>query len=372
MAIETIQKGKKYKIVITISNINGNKKRHCETVYGGKREAESREREIKRQLEKKTFVKRNQITVSDFFDDWLEYSKERWSPKTYYANICWVKNIKKVIGNIYLQQLDVKTLENFYKYLRTKTNLSKTTIRHHYTIITTALNKAVLWGYIATNPNNKIEKPKGSKKEINCYCPSEALHLLEVIKGEPLKYQALIQLAIDSGARRSEITGLTWDDIDFDTGYITINKCTQYTKLEGIYEKEPKSATSNRTFKLCDSTIKILRKYRKEQLENKLRLGTKWKNSKRVFTTLEGADMHPDTPSKILEKIIRKYNLKRITFHGLRHTAISLQIANGIQPQIISRRAGHSNISITHSIYSHFFNEEFDSVADTINNFLNA
>lgn len=100
-------------------------------------------------------------------------------------------------------------------------------------------------------------------------------------------------------------------------------------------------------------------------------LGSKWNGSKRVFTTDFGDDMHPDRPYKILKHIIKKYNLKDITFHGLRHTSISLQISSGIQTQIISKRAGHSNIAITHQIYSHFFDNEFKEVANKMDTFLN-
>lgn len=99
-------------------------------------------------------------------------------------------------------------------------------------------------------------------------------------------------------------------------------------------------------------------------------MGNKWQNSIRVFTTEYGEDMHPDRPYKILKHIIKKYDLKDITFHGLRHTSISLQINSGIQTQIISKRAGHSNISITHSIYSHFFDNGFKEVADKMDTFL--
>lgn len=80
--------------------------------------------------------------------------------------------------------------------------------------------------------------------------------------------------------------------------------------------------------------------------------------------------MHPDTPSQILNKIIKKHGLKRITFHGLRHTCISLQIASGIQAQIISKRAGHSNVTVTHNTYSHFFDNEFKEVANKMDTFL--
>lgn len=54
----------------------------------------------------------------------------------------------------------------------------------------------------------------------------------------------------------------------------------------------------------------------------------------------------------------------------IRHTSISLQIANGIQVQIISKRAGHSNVTVTHNTYSHFFDSGFKEVASKMDDFL--
>ena len=51
-------------------------------------------------------------------------------------------------------------------------------------------------------------------------------------------------------------------------------------------------------------------------------------------------------------------------------TIISLQISSGVQAQIISRRAGYSSVSVTHNVYSHFFNNEFKEVANKMNEFL--
>ena len=101
-----------------------------------------------------------------------------------------------------------------------------------------------------------------------------------------------------------------------------------------------------------------------------MRLGDKWENKNRVFTNMYGGNMHPETPSKILDRIIKKYNLKRITFHGLRHTSISLQISSGIQAQIISKRAGHSSVTDTHNTYSHFCDTEFKDVANKMDSIL--
>lgn len=141
-------------------------------------------------------------------------------------------------------------------------------------------------------------------------------------------------------------------------------------KEYGIFEKSTKTDTSNRLIYISNTTLDLLRRYKKEQLQSKMRLGDKWENSNRVFTNMYGGNMHPDTPSQILDRIIKKYNLKRITFHGLRHTSISLQISSGIQAQIISKRAGHSSVTVTHNTYSHFFDTEFKDVANKMDSIL--
>ena len=52
--------------------------------------------------------------------------------------------------------------------------------------------------------------------------------LIEILQKEPIKYLAIIMLALDSGCRRGELTGLTWNDVDFEKSIININKATQY------------------------------------------------------------------------------------------------------------------------------------------------
>ena len=225
--------------------------------------------------------------------------------------------------------------------------------------------------FLNNNPNKKVTPIKVHKKEIQCYSPEDVEKLINVLQNEPIKYQAIILLALDSGCRRGEITGLTWNDIDLKKGTININKSTQYVSGYGTFEKTTKSDTSNRVIFIAPTTIEILKKYRMSQSEQKMLSGNKWNGSTRVFTTDFGEDMHPDRPYKILKHIIKKYDLKDITFHGLRHTSISLQISSGIQTQIISKRTGHSNIAITHQIYSHFFDNEFKEVANKMDTFLN-
>ena len=379
MAIQEIIKNKKYKIDIPIG-YNGNKRiRHIETFYGGKKEAILRENELKIQLKNNTYVRKNSMTIQELIDEWLKSKKENIAIKTYHEYERYCKNISNCIGHIKVKNLNIKILEDFYNELKTckgkgknKDGYSEKTVKHHYTLISQILNSAVKWGYLYNNINQNVTPIKVHKKEIQCYSPEDVEKLIEVLQKEPIKYQAVILLALDSGCRRGELTGLTWNDVDFDKSNININKATQYVSGYGTFEKTTKSDTSNRIVYITSTTIQVLKKYKADQDKQRLLLGNKWQNSNRVFTTNYGEDMHPDTPSKILEKLINKYDLKRITFHGLRHTSISLQISSGIQSQIISKRAGHSSVSVTHNIYSHFFDNGFKEVADKMDSFLQA
>lgn len=269
----------------------------------------------------------------------------------------------------------IQMFDSFYHFLRhgyTSARgkpFSPTTIQSYYCIINNMLVYAVKCEYIKNNPNSKIDKPKRAKTNIQFYTPDEVEKLITALDQEPIKYQAIIMLALDLGCRRGELTGLTWKDIDFETHRVEINKTTQYAYGK-IFEKGTKTEHSERVNYISDTTVQILKKYQKQQLKQKLLLGSKWQGSKRIFTTEYGADMHPDTPTKILDQVIKKHNLKRITFHGLRHTNVTLMISKGIQTQIISRKVGHSSVQTTDRIYSHFFEDEFKDVANVMEEFL--
>ena len=372
MSIREKVKGKKYEIEIILGR-NGNKKiRHTETFYGQKREAQLREADLKLKLSNNLLVKRTKLKLADLLNEFMEYSREsRWTNHTYVSNRAKIQNIINEIGYVYLCEINVKLLEKFYSKLRKYktrrgTYFSDKTIQEYYVLISTALDKAIDWGYIAVNPNKRIEKPKARRKQIECYSPDEVDKLLECVNKECPKYKAIIYLALDTGARRSELTGLNWSDINFKNHSVNINKSTQYVTGVGIVETKTKTETSDRKIYISEATINILKEYKREQNINKLKLGSKWGNSTRVFQTDYGHDIHPDTLGGVLEKIIKKYNLKKIKFHALRHTSVSLLISQGVQVQVISKKVGHANVTTTHTIYSHFFDEEFKQCANVM------
>lgn len=375
MSVMELTKNKKYRIEIVLG-YNGKKKiRHIETFYGKKSEAKEKEFELKKLLRNGSVFQKKNYTLKDLSDEYSDYKADLVEKKTFINYEYRLKLAMEKMGYVKLQELNVKILENFYHYLRhtyisaRNKPLSPTTIRSYYDIINNMLDYAVRCGYIQENPNAKIEKPKRAQPNVSCYSDEEARELLLLILQEPIKYQAIIFLSLDLGCRRGELTGLTWDDIDLDSGRLEINKTTQYAYGE-IYEKGTKTVNSERVNYVSGMTLDILKQWRKEQLQQKLLLGSKWEGSNRVFTTDYGADIHPDTPTKIFKKILKKYNLREIKFHSLRHTTVSLMIRKGIQPQLISRKVGHSSVQTTDRIYSHFFEDQFKDVPNVMDDLL--
>ena len=79
--------------------------------------------------------------------------------------------------------------------------------------------------------------------------------------------------------------------------------------------------------------------------------------------------MHPDTTNDILQKVLQKYDLSKITFHELLHTCASILNNKGANAKNNSKRLGHADASITLNTYTHTFdisNEQCENVFDNL------
>ena len=190
------------------------------------------------------------------------------------------------------------------------------------------------------------------------------------MEGEELNFRVIILLTIFTGLRRGEVLGLEWQDIDFKNSSLTVRQASQYVSAIGIYTKDPKTETSNRMISIPESIIKLLKEYKRKQLEARLRLGDKWIETNRLFVQWNGSPMHPDTITKWFRQFLEDKNLPYITFHGLRHTHATLLISQGLDVRTVSNRLGHAQTSTTLNIYAHAFAKMDREASDKLDNLL--
>ena len=224
-----------------------------------------------------------------------------------------------------------------------------------YNILNGIFSMAYMDDTIPVNPMFKVKRPAPRKDELQgqetdkAYTAKELALILSSVEREPLKWQAYITLAADSGARRGELCGLQWKDIDFTNGVITISRNLQYTADAGIYATSPKNGRTRRVDVGAD-TIALLRRLREEQAVDCI---SKW-----VFTQDGTSDpMHPQSPTRYFKRFGKRYGVADFHPHKLRHSSASIAITNGADVVSVSERLGHSDTAVTLRMYAHA-NEE--------------
>lgn len=352
----------KYKIVVENGRVDGKRARISRTVNGTKQEAKLLEVELMRDCQKG--LNQKKMTLSEFANKFIEdYCKPNLKENTTFGYTVLLKVILKELGTLRIDKISPYDLQKYYNKLTVEYAYSSNTVAHHYTLINLMLRKAVIWRFIKDNPNTVIEKPKTQKKEAKVYDYSDVSKLLNALKEEQITYRTMITLALDSGMRREEINGLMWKDINFTTGEVMIERVRLIVNNREVIEN-PKTSNSKRKIIITMETLKLLKNLREYQQENSRLLKNLWCNTDFVFVNQEGKPFYPDTPSKILQKILKRHELKKITFHQLRHTSATLLINSNADITSVSARLGHSNTSTTLNIYSHTLERSKKEMAD--------
>ena len=72
-----------------------------------------------------------------------------------------------------------------------------------------------------------------------------------------------------------------------------------------------------------------------------------------VFVDKMGNLYKPSMVSDAFQTLLKRYGLRKIRFHDIRHSCASLLLKNGVNPKLIQEWLGHSDISTTMNIYAH-------------------
>ena len=167
-----------------------------------------------------------------------------------------------------------------------------------------------------------------------------------------------------TGMRRGELLGLRWTDVDMTRRAVTVrnNRIQAGTQ---IIEAAPKTRAGRRTVDLDDRSSAALVRWRLAQQEEATAWGEAYTETGYVFTYENGQPLRPQYASRLFDKLRVEAGLPKMTFHGQRHENASLMIAAGTDIAIVSKRLGHSSISITGDIYSHLIGSASREAAES-------
>ena len=245
-----------------------------------------------------------------------------------------------------------------------------------YTILNMLFKQAYLEHMVMPNPMDFVSRPKATKAEgkkhsVESYNEDELNHIFSCLNNESLQWKTMIYLMAFTGARKGEIVGLTWENVNLKDNTITIKETLNYTVEKGIYVDNTKNG-KERIIDVDTNVISLLKALKADQIKS-IRAKMKKQGKKGiakfpkwVFVQDDlSSPMHPDSPTKFCKKMEKKYGIKDFHPHKLRHSFASIAITNGADVVSVSEILGHSDVAVTLRVYSHS-NEEARKRASNI------
>jgi integrase len=163
-----------------------------------------------------------------------------------------------------------------------------------------------------------------------------------------------LRLAVVLGARRGELCGLRWSDVDFDQGEVLIAAGVVRVHGQPLIDKDTKTHAKRRVA-VGAGTVDLLRAHRVEQAKTALAAGATLAADAYVFSHAPDAatPIDPDGVSHRFLKLGRRLGV-RGRLHDLRHFMVTQLVAGGVDWRTVSGRAGHADGHMTLATYAHF------------------
>lgn len=285
-----------------------------------------------------------QGTVQEWLNYWLDgLMRKKIKLSTYSSYRLRIdKYINPFLGRKQLIQVKSREIEEFVNYL-TNLNLSSATVHSIVTVLKSAMNKAFLENYILSNPCNNLSLSTVAMSEISALSLKDQEKIEQIALNE--KACSAVILALYTGLRIGEISGLKWSDIDFEKDIIHIKRTlyrisnTVNNRKTEIIMAEPKTKSSKRSIPLA----KNLKNY----LLDKRKIDTS-----EYVISCKGSYAEPRVISYRFKKSMKQAGIRSIHFHVLRHTFATRCVEQGIDIATLSKLLGHASIKLTLDTYT--------------------
>ena len=254
-----------------------------------------------------------------------------------------VSYISPFFGETALKRLNRDILQAF---VNSMSGLAPSTVRSVFSFIKAALKSANKLGYISPVWTD-IELPKPKKSEVEAFTKEEQKLIEAALDVEGSPNDIGILLCLYTGLRIGEVCGLRWEDIDFISKRLMINRTVQRMTIDGrstLYELSPKSESSRRSIPLPTFLLRMLKDIKSVS------------SSPYVLNTCAHM-MDPRTYQYRYKTILKNAGVKYLNFHALRHTFSVRALESGFDIKTLSEILGHSDAGITLKTYAHSLDE---------------
>lgn len=343
------------------------------------------------ELENGVSIDADKITFSVFMNEYIENRKANNELST--ATISNYENyinhwIKPFLGDCIVKDIRPLTVEKWHREAR-KAGASGRTIQAAHKLAKMAFKKAVRDGLALSNPFDLVETPKAESKKRGYLEPSEVGRMLSILSSEEKTgFNTAIILGLATGARRGEVLGLTWENVDLQNGTIRIVQSlvqVDGARKNGVSAKKikaPKTESGKRSISLDPFTLEWLTEWKRQQKDELKGLKVIQTQKTPVCCSLydskfngvavfAGGMLDPQTFSSQFHRFCSEHGFysttgKVLCFHELRHTQATFLLSHGEDVISVSARMGHASPSITSDMYAHAMPERDKECAAVI------
>jgi len=296
-------------------------------------------------------------TVEVLVGEWLAVNQATWAPATARDQISRVKLINAdPIAAVAIARLSPADIEHWHGRMR-KSGVGEGAIRNRHIVLRAALSQGVRWGWLTTNPASaaRLTQRKRAPRQAMSIEDVQAVVLAagKVDAGAALA----LRLAAVTGARRSELAALRWDDLTgsrlrIDSSVAVIRYGTHAKPAEPELVDDITKTANHRTVTVDEVTVELWRAYRASFADP-----GDW-----VFGRFE-----PANPDRISWWWKRARAQSRISsawrLHDLRHWSATYAIGGGHDVRTVAGRLGHANAAMTLRVYAHVLEQADQEVA---------
>jgi integrase len=292
------------------------------------------------------------VTVDQLLIKWLkQITSEGRSPTTLreYRRLI-DKRISPALGPVPAREVTALELDVMYQGL-TDEGLAPASVRQVHAILRAGFRQAVKWKFLTSNPATDASPPKLVSKTVTVPTVAEVQAMIQAADADDPDMATLIALAAVTGARRGELCGLRWGDVDWTSHTLTIERSVATMGRGQLITKDTKTHAARR-LALDTFGEETLKRHLKVTEDRAADLGISITPDSPIFTYDLVRPIAADTVSHYVRSIATKVGVDT-HLHALRHFAATELIGAGHDVRTVAGRLGHRDASVTLKVYSH-------------------